>query len=348
MKLNGNLLLAAMKRCGQYTGSELVNLRAAKQKLLLSASNEGSTYAELLDIEDNDSWRMSVRPNDVAKLLKGVVTFNLEKNQAVVKTSTYRGAFPTEPYAAPEFPDIKATVLSASTAEAFYASVRDTGITAVMDPVLYEFRISKKGFQAATWDRLHFVYWTGKYSGPEMSARLSWGDISTLTQAVQPDSNGVSLAVDDNSLFAKNSSVKLFRPGMQQDSANGLVELEAFSTKFHSPACSVSPNDLYGALGRSLTVCEDDTAANISIGKGRMKVTVESGKGKFEEVVSATVASAASFLVDPKLLLDLLARVPETESVHLGVTNSFVWMQVQKKDCSIHYACLTSQPAENG
>lgn len=339
MKVNAAAVTGLLKCASQYTGAELVNIKAANGKLLVSATNEGRSWAKIADIESNDKFQIAVRPGDgLTKLLKGQVNLQVNGSTLIVQTSTYKGEFQTEPYTATEFTDSPTQNVSLQTALAF-ETLLSYPLTSFMHPILCEF-VGGKTLRVAVWDMLHFCIWEFN-AACAIKGKFTLDDISTLFGALG-NAEDFSLSTANHYLYARNSMVKFAMPSMLQETDNGLADIAKLSDSFKTPYCKVVASDLYLAIYNATSVCGAGETISLAFNKSSITISAESGKGRFQEVVKVDGTKSGKGNIDPMLLCDLLAHVKDKPIV-LGLTEKFLWFKLELETANAQFACLLSQ-----
>lgn len=344
MKINGATFLQAVKRCLQYTGATLANIRVAKNKMLVSSSNEGRTFAELIDVETNDSWKATIRlESGIGKLLKGQIDMTSDGATLVIKSSAYKGEFQTEPYTSPEFTDTKMTQVSAEMSQALSRALDYSALSAFMQTsVMCEFASTPKYFQLAIWDNLHFAYWKFKAVAGGLHGKFTLDHVSTLLGAVGGDEFSLSFA--NNFIYAKNATTKFSMPSMAQDTDEGLADLVKLTDTFQAPICKLYLADLSTALQNASAICGTGEAVTLEFNKNRLLISIESDTSKFQEAVAIEeLSKSTKFNVDPALLLDILIRFPADTQIVVGVAAKILWVRQKLENAAVICGCLMSQ-----
>ncbi len=347
MKLNGITLLSHVKKAQSSTGSEMVSLRAANGRLYISSFNEGRNFVCAMPVESNDSWECSFRPADTfSRTLPQIVDLDCDGKSLSIKTATYAGKYPIEPYAKAVFPDVRAQQVSADQTNLLIAGLKLTDVGEFLSAPTFEFSF-KDSFECACWDRVHFSYYTTKYSGEHLSAKMLATDIAALVLAV-PEAK--KFGAEEGIFLLQSSTTKFSIPGLQVEGSEGLAELSQIHQNFTKPACTVNPGELFMALYRAESACGSGQPVEMSVEKDRIKISATSSKGEYVEVIAAdsVVKKGLKVKVDPATAMDVI-RLTKVETAQFGVYESFVWLAAEMDNGGVHYmAVLTSQSESEG
>jgi hypothetical protein len=342
MKINGTTLFNELKNVVVVTGSELVNLSVNKQKVTLSASNEGKTFVKSFATDSKDSFHIAIRPDELKKVLKGIVNLIVDKSTITISTASYKAELSYEPYTEPELQNIE-TGLSKKCAEELHFSSSATTLAPMMGDLLYSFNCDSTGFLSATWDRIHFCMWKSGVKSKEASGlRTRSVDIANLLAAVPPEEEGLKFSIGAGTMSAATSDTYLVLPAIQPEEGPGLPQLEEFSKSFGKGLCNIIVADLIEALERAASIAEQGAATKIKTSNNKILIST-TGKAKFKEVVTATVKKEADFSVDPSLFLDILYRYQKDSEVLLGYNGKLVWLVHSTDKGALISAALTTQ-----
>lgn len=352
--VQSKILSEALLAVGGFCGTSTVSIEAKKNRLLIHATKDGTSFSQVLsDLTIYDtSGKVTVDTGILTRVIarRGEIRISLENSTLTVATTEGRKFSATVnclPYE--EVIHLKPSdtgyQLDAQTIFEIQRLLPSSSLSSVYlkDDVMFMIVKSVRGkLRLAVYDNFHIVSHTVEDTAIEADTEFCV-PVGTMSQILRvADGKEFVLSIEENRVYAKNSTFFLSVPKQESSlpqSFDNVDALEDSIAKFDSSA-AIPFNELYESVLNSLAIADSGKPIEFSTKKNKLLVHIKTTFGTMDSVLEANASWGAEVhSAEPYLLHDVLRCIEAKEVVLHFVSHQLMYIYQTAGNTKTLYGC---------
>jgi hypothetical protein len=351
MKTELKPLVDAIAMIGRITGTDLIGLKLAKKKLMLTGENGGRSMSVTVPHNTAEHWECAVTKQSLDQTFKGRKELDIElaeNGHINFKASRFEASFATQPYTTG--PEVKAeseVEITDAQQELITHGVGVAALTPVYEgDTIFCVESTKKATYIACFDQLHFALVEANGAPGNLSFAFPTKTFETLNTAAGKGS--FRMSTTSAAIIAWHDNWRLVLPFIQAEVAQSINDVRTLADSLGNGQVRCAAEKLYKAIESASSAIETGGSVKIQVKDDLIRVVGTSNIGTVSEKLECKRLSKSwkDVNVDPSVAMSLLALVP-SEFIEFGVHQErFFFIRAEDETSKITYGCIVSENPE--